>query len=176
MKDKSKSNWDFKLMAFFFKIRDFFKSPRKKVDKLDLSLGDKVLDYGCGIGSYTLEAAKIVGSEGKVYAADIHPLAIKKVKKRAKKEGLKNIETILTDLDTGLPENSINMVICFDLLHDIPYKSKLLKEFHRVMKKNAVLAFDDHHIEEHEIIETLSAENLFTLNQKKGEQYFFSLN
>ncbi|MGV9171948.1 MAG: class I SAM-dependent methyltransferase [Promethearchaeia archaeon] len=174
IKDKNKSNWDFRIMAFFFKVRDFFKSPREKVDKIELSPGDIVLDYGCGIGSYTIEAAQLVGSKGKVYAADIHPLAVKKVRKRAKKEDLKNIETILTDLHTSLGENSVDVVICFDVMHNIRHTTELIKEFHRVMKGSAILALADHHMEENEVVEIFSTRELFNLNKKKGDQYFFS--
>ena len=170
--NKHQSNLDFRLMAFFFKIRDFFKPPEEKVDKIGLSPGEKVLDYGCGTGSYSVEAAKQVGTEGIVYAADIHPLAIKKVQKRAKKQGLSNIYTIQTDFKTGLEEKSIDVAICFDMLHDVPNYQDVLSEIHRVMKDDAVFAFDDHHQEEMEILSKFS-EGLFKLQKKDGDQYFF---
>ncbi len=51
--------------------------------------GTHVLDYGCGPGNYTIVAAELVGPSGKVYAVDIHPLAIREVQNKADIKGLK---------------------------------------------------------------------------------------
>ncbi len=75
---KYQSNLDFKLMTFFFKIRDLFRDPMEKVKNAEIKPGNVVVDYGCGPGSHAVAAAQIVGSSGKVHAIDIHPLALKK--------------------------------------------------------------------------------------------------
>jgi len=97
-KQKHQSSIDFKGMAFFFKIRDIFKPPIKKIRNSNIKRGDYVLDYGCGPGSYSFAAAEVVGMEGRIYAADIHPIAIKTVKKKVLK---KNIQNIKKDSDTA---------------------------------------------------------------------------
>ncbi|MGB5910763.1 MAG: class I SAM-dependent methyltransferase [Promethearchaeia archaeon] len=171
---KSQSNLDFKFMSFFFKIRDFFKSPTNKIEKAEIKLGYIILDYGCGPGSYSIAAAKIVGPSGKIYATDIHPSAIKEVNKRALKNELKNIETIQTDCKTGLEPNSIDVIICFDVLHNIKDNNCILKEFFRVLKPESILSFDDHHMKENEILEKLTSEGLFKLVDKKDNQYNFT--
>jgi ubiquinone/menaquinone biosynthesis C-methylase UbiE len=171
---KSQSSLDFRFMSFFFKIRDFFKSPMKKVDKAEVKSGEFVLDYGCGPGSYTFAAAEKVGSQGKIFAADIHPLAIKKVKKKVLKKGLKNILVIETDCKTDIDDNFIDVIMCFDVLHDIKDKECILKEFHRVLKQDSRLSFDDHHMNENEIIKMITAQGLFQLVEKKEKFYIFS--
>lgn len=172
-KSKYQSNLDFRFMSFFFKIRDKFHPPMEKIRKAEIKEGDIVLDYGCGPGSYTIAAAERVGENGNIFAADIHPLAIEKVKQKAKKLGFKHIETIQTDCDTGLKDESVDVVICFDVLHGIPDKNLLLREFHRVLKPNATLSVDDHHSEESKIIDTITAGNLFKLLDKKDKQFNF---
>jgi ubiquinone/menaquinone biosynthesis C-methylase UbiE len=174
MKNKKQSNLDFKFMAFFFKIRDKFHPPIEKIKKANLQQGNVILDYGCGSGSYTIAAAGEVGSNGKVFAADIHPLALEKVRKRARKSGFTNIETIQTDCATGLEDESIDVVICFDVFHDIIDKDSMLKEFHRVLKPNSILSFDDHHMEEEEILDLISSDGLFELSEKQDKQYNFA--
>ncbi len=57
--------------------------------------GQTVLDYGCGTGSFTIPAAKIVSTRGKVYALDYFPRQLAIVNKKSRKERLTNIETIL---------------------------------------------------------------------------------
>ena len=180
MKNKNKvgskhhnSNLDFKGMAFFFKIRDIFKPPINKINHSMVKKGDFVLDYGCGPGSYTFAAAKVVGEKGRIYAADIHPLAIEKVKKRAQKNNLENIETVLTDCDTKLGDKSVDVVICFDVMHAIADKNKLVKEFHRVLKSDGYLSFDDHHYTEEEIMNIFSNSNLFELEEQKDKVFNF---
>lgn len=171
--NKSQSNLDFRFMSFFFKIRDLFKSPMKKIEKAEIKLGDIVLDYGCGSGSYTIAAAETVSPSGKIFAADIHPLAIKKVNKRALKRGMNNIYTIQTDCKTELESNSVDIIICFDVFHGVDDKNCILKEFYRLLKNGSILSFDDHHIKENEIIEKITSEGLFKLRDKKESQYNF---
>ncbi len=160
-KEIGKSNLDFKMMSFMFKIRDFFKSPIGKIEKAGIKSGDIVLDYGCGPGSYSIAAAERVGVLGKVYAADIHPLAIKEVEEKAKKKKLTNIETIRTDCNTNIAANSVDIVTCFDVMHGLSNSSDVLKEFHRVLKPGARLSLDDHHYTESEIISKVTQNGWF---------------
>jgi ubiquinone/menaquinone biosynthesis C-methylase UbiE len=154
-------------MAFFFKIRDILKPPIRKIKEANINPGDFVLDYGCGPGSYTLAAAKIVGPSGKVYAADIKEIAIKMVKKKALKKGLNNIVTIVTDCNTGLKDNSIDKIMLFDILHDLENPDSNLIEFYRILKLTSFLFIDDHHLTENEIISKVTGKGLFKLVEKR---------
>ncbi len=160
-------------MSFFFKIRDIFHSPLEKIRISNIKQGDIVLDYGCGSGSYTIIAAEEIGPGGKIIAADIHPMALIKVRKRAGKKGFTNIETIQTECATGLDDESIDVVICFDVIHDIPNKNDILNEFHRVLKPKSTLSLDDHHLKEDEILDLITSEGLFELTEKIDKQYNF---
>ncbi|MHA1437472.1 MAG: class I SAM-dependent methyltransferase [Promethearchaeota archaeon] len=172
-KNKVQSKLDFRFMSFFFRIRDKFHPPKEKIEKAKIKLGDYILDYGCGPGSYSIAAAEIVGPSGKVYAVDIHPLAINKVRKKALKKGLKNIETIKTNCNTGLAENSIDIILCFDVMHAIDEKENILKEFHRILKPKGHLSFDDHHMKENEVHSLFISRGLFKLLEKNEKQYNF---
>lgn len=174
MKRDKMKNINFRGMAFLFKIRDKFHPPIKKVQKAEIKIGDFILDYGCGPGGYTIAAAEIVGDSGKVYAADVHPLAIKKVQIKANKKKLKNVETIQTDCKTNLEDNRIDVILCFDVLHGINDKDCILKEFYRVLKPRSVFSFDDHHMKENEIMETITSTGLFKLIKKNEKQYNFT--
>ncbi len=80
-------NIGFRLMSFSFWWRDRFLNPKKILEELDIGQGQAVLDFGCGPGSFTIPTARIVGETGKVYALDIHPLAIKTVEKKPESMG-----------------------------------------------------------------------------------------
>ena len=172
-KRKRQSNIDFRFMSALFKIRDRFNPPVNKIEKTSIKQGDSVLDYGCGSGSYTIAAAEVIGPSGKIYAADIHPLAIKKVKKKVFKQNLKNIKTILTDCNTGLTDNSMDSIICFDVIHGVENFQDILNEFYRILKPNGHLSIDDHHLSEDEIISKITSKGSFNLVEKKEKIYNF---
>ena len=58
--------------------------------------GQMVLDFGCGSGTYTIPAAKLVGKNGTVYALDVSSKALDRMEERAKQGGLRNIIRIDT--------------------------------------------------------------------------------
>jgi len=105
--------------------------------------GQNFLDYGCGTGCFAIPAAKIVSTTGRVYALDCFPRQLEIVKERARKEGLINIETILSDNDTGLPDASIDVVWMCDVLHEIKERRTVLEELHRILRDNGTLAIYD---------------------------------
>lgn len=140
------SNTSFRVMAWYLRFRERFRKPADFVGNLGIEEGHNVLDYGCGIGSYTIPAARLVGKTGRVYALDIHPLAIERVKKRAKKEELSNIETIQSDLDTGLPENHLDFALLIDVYTWVDDKIGLLKEIHRILRPSGELVFLIDHV------------------------------
>ena len=119
--------------------KGFFK-PEKvlKILQLDKSIRD-VADFGCGYGTFTIPAAKIVG--GKVYAIDIEPEMVKGTEKKARENKLGNVETILRDFvsrGSGLKDKSVGYVMLFNILHtDKP--EKLLREAYRILRNGGKL-------------------------------------
>lgn len=165
-------NVHFKLMALMFKVRDFFNPPIKEIQEANISPGDHVLDYGCGPGSYTLIAAQKVKDSGKVYAVDTNLLAIKTVEKKAAKAGV-SIETILTHCDTGLPDNSIDVILLYDTYHVLDNPQEVLKELCRVLAFDGILSFSDHHMEEDTIYNEIK--EFFTFVKKGKRTYTFKM-
>ena len=119
-------------------------------------------------------AAKKAGPTGKVYAQDIHPLAIKAVEKNARKKNLSNYKTILSSCSTTLPDNSLDLVIFFDVFHALKNQEEVLIEIHRVLKSDATLCFSDHHMKEIEILRRLTEKGLFKLLRKGKRTFVFS--
>jgi len=169
--DKPKCSFDFKLMALQYKFRDFL-SPRMNVLKeVDIKPGFQVLDYGCGPGSYVTPLAELVGKSGKIYALDIHPLAVQAVQRIASKKQLTNVETILSDCETGLPDNSVDVILLYDTFHDLSDPNGVLAELHRVLKPDGTLSFSDHHMGEHEIVSKVTHRGLFRLSRRSKRIY-----
>jgi len=160
-------------MSFGYIFRDIF-SPRKNIlAEVGIKPGFSILDYGCGPGSYTIIAAQLVGEPGKVYALDIHPLAIRRVQNVAVKKRLTNIETILSNCATALPEESIDVALLYDTLHALSDPDGVLAKLHQVLKPNGILSFNDHHMKENEIMSRITDRGLFKLLRKCERVYNF---
>ena len=171
--DKPMSNFDFQFMSVGYEFRDFF-LPRKNILKeVGIEPGFQVLDFGCGPGSYIIPLAELVGESGKVYALDIHPLAIQKVQNIALKKQLTNVETILSDCRTGLLDNSLDAVLLYDAFHHLSDPDVILKELHRVLKPVGILSFSDHHMKENKIVYKVTNGGLFSLSRKGRRTYSF---
>lgn len=105
----------------------------------------------------------------KVYALDCFPRQLEIVRRRSRKEGLSNIETILSASKTGLPDESVDVVWMCDVLHEIPEKRAVLEELHRVLKKEGVLAIYDGMKDK--VLEY--TQNLFSLSERDGKLLTF---
>ena len=81
-KERPMANFIFRIATALMRIRGLFRDKKREVVLTGAKRGDIILDYGCGIGFNTIPAAGIVGEEGRVYALDIHPLAIRAVEKK----------------------------------------------------------------------------------------------
>jgi len=171
--DKPMSNFDFQFMSVGYKFRDFFLPRKNTLEEVGIETGFHVLDYGCGPGSYIIPLAELVGESGKIYALDIHPLAIQKVQGIVSKKQLLNVETILSDYQTGLPDNNLDVVLLYDIFHHLSDPNAVLKELHRVLKPDGTLSFSDHHMKEKEIVAEVTNSGLFRLSRKGQRTYAF---
>ena len=168
------SKLHFWLMAKKFKNRYKPENVNPILDETGIKEGDNILDFGCGPGGYSIFAAKRVGESGKVYAMDLHAMAGKRVKRWEKKEGLKNIEFIHSDCTTGLDDKSIDVILMYDVFHEIGNKEKtVLSEMSRVLKDDGVLSFSDHHLEDEEIRKEIDELGLFEFLKKGEKTYSF---
>lgn len=146
-KKERMSDLSFKLMNLIFRVIDFvYPYINKRVKKFKILPGMTVVDYGCGPGRYTTRFAKIVGAQGKVFAVDIHELAIESIKKKIDKYGLKSVVPVLVDgYDSTLPDRIADVVCAIDMFHIIKNHTEFLAELKRITKDNGILVIDDGH-------------------------------
>lgn len=167
------SEFKFHANTLIFKFRDFFFPRRKILEEAGIKPGVKVLDYGCGSGSYIPDASEMVGPSGKVYALDINPVAIEMVRSLASIRQLENIEPILTDYNTGLFGDSVDIVLFYDTFHTLKEPQLVMKELHRILKPEGILSFRDRYMKEEEIMEGITRKRLFKLKKKGKRTYSF---
>ncbi|HAE58044.1 MAG TPA: class I SAM-dependent methyltransferase, partial [Anaerolineae bacterium] len=98
------------------------------------NITEPIVDLGCGYGTFTIAAAQ--ANQGIVYAMDIENEMITATQEKANAAGLENVRAIQQDfvtLGTGLPEDSCEFVMLFNILH-AEEPLKILAEAKRILK------------------------------------------
>jgi ubiquinone/menaquinone biosynthesis C-methylase UbiE len=84
--------------------REAWQKPDDIMDALGIHDGSVVADLGAGGGWFTVRLARQVGPNGRVYAEDFQKPMIESMERRFKREGLRNVTTVLgTPTDPKLP-------------------------------------------------------------------------
>jgi ubiquinone/menaquinone biosynthesis C-methylase UbiE len=141
------SDLTFRMMTLLFKVVDsLYPYIDKRVRRFGIQDGMTVVDYGCGPGRYTTRFARLVGERGKVYAVDIHELAIEAVEKKMAKQGLVNVEPVLArGYDSGVPDDVADVVCAIDMFFAVREPTVFLGELKRIARPEGVLVIDHEH-------------------------------
>lgn len=114
-----------------------FSDPKKNIDQCGIQAGQIIADLGAGSGFYTLEAAKALGSTGKVYAVDAQKDLLSRIKNNATKEGLYNVEVIWGDIEklggTNIRDNSIDLILVCNVMFQLTDKKGVAGEIKRIL-------------------------------------------
>ena len=143
--DRHVSNLSFRIITLMHdnRLLPYFRNPYKLLETAGLKPGQTVLEVGCGPGYFTIPAAKLVGPQGVVYAVDVHPLAVARVKDKIEAEGIENVKPMLLNAaNTGLPDQSIDLTFIFGLRYIAGGLEDVLTELRRVVKPGGVLSFE----------------------------------
>jgi ubiquinone/menaquinone biosynthesis C-methylase UbiE len=119
-----------------------YQNPLKISKALGVKKGMTLADLGCGPGFFTIPLASLVGSRGLVYAVDSSPTMLKHLRtniKNSHASGM-SIKIVRANVSrTGIPSNSVDIVLFARLLHDIGNKRAFLKEVKRICKPGGVV-------------------------------------
>ncbi len=115
-------------------VRRLIHNPKKILKGL-IDKNQAVLDLGCGPGTFTIDIAKIVGNNGKVFAADIQKGMLDLVGKKAKKHKVHD-QVILHQCS---PENlgltkPVDFTLAFYMLHESGDSKFLLRQIWNILK------------------------------------------
>jgi ubiquinone/menaquinone biosynthesis C-methylase UbiE len=145
--------------------------------ELKLELGHQVADLGCGgAGYFTLPAARMVGSRGKVYAVDVLKSALDGVVSKAKLENLTNVEAVWSDVErigaTKIPPATLDSAMLINIMFQSRKNEDMLKEANRLLKTGGKLLVVDWKVSATPfgppLNQRIPPEQLTTLAQKTG--------
>ena len=173
------------LSRFEYPGRDKKLQIDRVMDLLGVKPGKNVADIGAGSGWFTVRASKRVGTTGAVLAEDINPLAIEYIGKRAIKENLTNVRTVLGyPDDPRLPPGSVDAVLLLKVYHEIAHPVDFMKKLKPALREAAKVGIIDRngngadHGIDHDVVEKEMAEAGFRLSatydftKADGEDYF----
>ena len=116
-----------------------------------------------------IAGASIVGRQGKVYALDVRPVALERLREAASRKGLDNIETMLLDRSTvsiALENEDVDVVLLYDVLQEIQDKPGLLKELHRILRQDGLLSVFPMHLGTDKFLNMINALRLVPIQGK----------
>jgi ubiquinone/menaquinone biosynthesis C-methylase UbiE len=118
--------------------------------------GQRVLDFGCGRGNYTIPAARIVGKRGVVYALDKDPEALDRLMATAESEHLSNVRRVDVADNGHIPlrSQSVDGILLYDVLHggyfpDERDRRSTLRELRRILRGGGWVSFYPTHLKQY---------------------------
>jgi len=129
---------------------DWLERPeREKEERSDLLIpalrlksGDAVADIGCGSGYYTRRLAKVVGTNGTVFAVDIQREMLDLLTNKLTAESIFNVKPVLgTITDPKLPRASVDLILMVDVYHEFDHPFEMVEAMCRALKPGGRLVF-----------------------------------
>jgi ubiquinone/menaquinone biosynthesis C-methylase UbiE len=121
-------------------LRRLVEDPEKIVGPY-VSEGMTVLEPGPGMGFFTLEMARRVGSSGRIIAVDLQPRMIASLKRRAARAGvLERIDARVAEpgsLKLDGMDGSVDFALAFAVVHELPDVAAFFAEVARALKPGA---------------------------------------
>jgi ubiquinone/menaquinone biosynthesis C-methylase UbiE len=122
---------------------------REKEERTDLALaalkiksGEAIADIGAGTGYYTRRLAKLVGTNGVVFAVEIQQEMLDDILKNAAKENLRNIKPVLgTITDPKLPPKSVDTILMVDVYHEFDHPFEMIQAMVKALKPGGRIVF-----------------------------------
>ncbi len=125
-------------------LRPLIHPQRSTLEKFGFKPGDTVLELGPGIGYFSIEASRMVGSEGRLLCLDIQPGMISGLLKRLDEGNVTNADPVVGDaLNLPLADDSVDAAFLFTVLGEIPDRPRAVAELRRVLRPGGVLSISE---------------------------------
>jgi SAM-dependent methyltransferase len=142
-------------------FRRLLQNPRT-ILKPFVSEGAMVIEPGPGMGFFTLDLARLVGSKGRVVALDIQPKMLSALTRRARRAGLSGrIDARLIKPESlGLADlkGRADLVLAFAVVHELPSAAEFFRETHEALKTGGKMLISEpqHRVSEEDFARTVN--------------------
>ncbi len=117
-------------------------NPETILNEAGITRGMIIADLGSGPGFFTIPMAQMTGEKGLVYAVDSSPAMLNGLKENiAKSEVNPNIIKIVNSdvCHTGIPEESVDLVLFANVLHEVEDRKAFFQEVRRISKSTSFI-------------------------------------
>lgn len=122
-------------------LRGLFEDPVALFKALGVESTDRILEIGCAIGYHTLPLAEIA-SEGKIVADDVWQEGLVYLQEQVGSDD--RVEVICESAELiELPPASLDKVICFDTLHEVPDLEHTVTRWADFLREGGKLLYRD---------------------------------
>ena len=126
--------------------------PDQALDLIGIEKGSVVADVGAGVGYYSAKLAQRVGANGKVYANDIQPGMIAKLKQNMAKQSITNVIPVLgTESDPRLPAGQMDLVLLVDVYHEFSRPVEMIDHIRESLKPGGRLVLLEYRQEDPDV-------------------------
>jgi predicted methyltransferase len=120
--------------------REKEEAPQAALDALGVQPGMVVADVGAGTGYFAFRIAQRVGPTGKVYANDVQPEMLDRIRAKSRRENLSNVETVLgSEADPRLPAGAMDLILLVDVYHEFSQPQAMLQKLRAALKPDGRL-------------------------------------
>jgi len=148
--------------------RESEENPEGALDAIKITAGMVVADVGAGTGYMTLKMAIRVGESGKVYAEDVQPEMLRRLRANAAAAKLTNIQTVLgAEADPKLPPNTLDLILLVDVYHEFSQPQRMLRKMREALKPDGRLVLLEYRKEDPSI--PIRAEHKMSVQEVKME-------
>jgi ubiquinone/menaquinone biosynthesis C-methylase UbiE len=142
-------------------LRRFYQNPEKILSPY-LKQGMKVLEVGPGMGFFSLPIAKFIGETGRIFCVDLQEKMLQSLRRRVERANILDRMEMRLCSESSLQidglTGSIDFVLAFWVVHEVPDQKLLLKEICNSLKKDGLLLLSEPkgHVTKEEFEKTLS--------------------
>jgi len=148
--------------------REAEEAPAKALRTIGISPGMVIADVGSGTGYFSRRMAKLTGPEGKVFAVDIQSRMLEALKGYAAREGITNIETVLSrEDDPLLPAGALDLILMVDVYHEFDKPQVMLKKLRAALKPTGRMVLLEYRKEDPNV--PIRLEHKMTIAEAKAE-------
>jgi ubiquinone/menaquinone biosynthesis C-methylase UbiE len=133
------------------------------LDRIGLSPGQKVLEFGPGPGRLLIPAAQRVLPGGEAVGVDLQPGMVERLKRNAARKGVSNLTALQGDATMPIvEEGAFDLVLLSCALGEIPNRAGVIQQAFRALRPGGRLSvsemFGDPHYQSKSTVERLARE------------------
>ena len=126
--------------------------PDELLKALEFKPGEAVADVGAGTGYLSAPIARIVGTNGIVFAVEIQQEMLDLLSSKMSAQGITNIHPVLgTIRDTRLPKSAVDTVLMVDVYHEFSHPYQMMQSICAALKKNGRVVFVEYRGEDPQV-------------------------